>query len=61
MGLFDKLFQRGKDDPAARSDFEADGKICARCGQPIPRENLALDSGSGRPVHRACPEAASEG
>ena len=43
----------------ARTD-EAEGKICARCGQPIPNENLALDSGSGRPVHRACPERAEE-
>lgn len=55
MGFLDKLFRRGKEDPADRSDFEVEGQICARCGEPIPKENLALDSGAGLPVHRACP------
>ena len=55
MGFLDRLFGRGE-NPADRSDFEKDGQICARCGKPIPRENLALDSGGGRPVHRVCPK-----
>ncbi len=55
MGFLDKLFARGKEDPANRSDFEADGAICVRCGAPIPRAQLALDSGGGKPVHRECP------
>ncbi len=45
MGFLGKLFGRGKEDPANRSDFEAAGAICARCGAPIPRAQLALDSG----------------
>jgi len=55
MGFLDKLFGRGEEDPANRSDFEADGAICVRCGTPVPRAQLALDSGSGKPVHRECP------
>lgn len=54
MGLLDRLFGRGE-DPADRSDFDRDGQICARCNKPIARENLALDSGGGQPVHRVCP------
>jgi hypothetical protein len=55
LGFLDKILQRGKEDPAARSDFENENGICARCNRPIARENLALDSGAGRPVHRECP------
>jgi len=56
MGFLDKLLRRGESDPAHRSDFETDGQICVRCGKPIPRSNLALDSGGGRPIHRTCPK-----
>ena len=55
MGFLDKLFRRGEEDPANRSDFDVDGKICARCGKPIPRAQMALDSGGGKPVHQECP------
>lgn len=55
MGFLDKLFGRG-DDPANRSDVAAAGKTCARCGEPIPQGELALDSGRGLPIHRFCPE-----
>ena len=55
MRFLDKLFGRGKEDPANRSDFEVDGATCARCGTPVPRAQLALDSGSGKPVHQECP------
>jgi hypothetical protein len=56
MGFLDKLFRRGDADPAHRTDFEVDNQICVRCGKPIPRANLALDSGGGRPIHRVCPK-----
>ena len=55
MGLLDRLFGRGE-NPADRSDFDKEGQICARCNKPIARENLALDSGGGQPVHRVCPQ-----
>jgi hypothetical protein len=54
VGFFDKLFGTGKDNPAHRS-VEA-GEICAKCGEPVPRDNMAFDSGGGRPIHRTCPE-----
>lgn len=54
MGFFDRLFGIGKENPAHRS-VEA-GEICAKCGQPVPHDNMAFDSGSGRPIHRMCPE-----
>jgi hypothetical protein len=53
VGFFDKLFG-GRDDPAKRT-VEA-GQICAKCRQPVPRDNMAFDSGGGRPIHRVCPE-----
>ena len=53
MGFFDKLFGTGKENPAKRS-VEA-GQICAKCGEPVPRDNMAFDSGGGRPIHRECP------
>lgn len=59
MGLLDKLFRR--ENPADRSDFETEGQTCAKCGKgPIPRENLALDSGAGLPIHRVCPTDETE-
>ena len=54
MGFFDRLFGIGKESPAHRS-VEA-GAICEKCGQPVPLDNMAFDSGSGRPIHRVCPE-----
>jgi hypothetical protein len=58
VGFFAKLF--GTDgDHAARRTVDA-GQICAKCGQPVPRENMAFDSGGGRPIHRICPEAPTE-
>jgi len=58
VGFFGKLFgTEGKD--AARRPVAA-GQICAKCGQPIPPENMAFDSGGGRPIHRTCPEAPVE-
>lgn len=57
MGFFGKLFGLGADDPARRS--VAAGQICQKCGQPVPLDNLAFDSGGGRPIHRVCPPAPS--
>ncbi len=57
MGLFDKLFG-GRENPAARS-VEA-GQSCAKCGQPVPKDNMAFDSGGGRPIHRVCPVVPDE-
>ena len=57
LGFFSKLFGLGKDNPARRS--VKGGEICAKCGQPVPRDNMAFDSGSGGPIHRTCPEATS--
>ena len=53
MGFFDRLFGGGGKNPAERS-VEA-GQICAKCNQPVPRDNMAFDSGGGRPIHRVCP------
>ena len=58
VGFFAKLFGTEVGDSDKRMGEER--KICAKCGQPIPRENLAFDSGGGRPIHRICPEATSE-
>jgi len=55
MGFFGKLFGLEGDDSARRT--VEDGQICAKCGQPVLRDNMAFDSGGGRPVHRACPDA----
>ena len=54
MGFFEKLFGKGKHDPARRT--VESGEICSKCGQPVPRDNMAFDSGGGRPIHRKCPE-----
>ena len=56
MGFFSKLFGTGGDNPAARGSVDG-GEICAKCGEPVPRDNMAFDSGGGRPIHRKCPEA----
>lgn len=53
VGFFGKLFGTGDDNPAKRT-VEA-GQICAKCGGPVPRDNMAFDSGGGRPIHRSCP------
>jgi hypothetical protein len=58
VGFLAKLFGTDRDH-AARSTVDA-GQICAKCGQPVPRENMAFDSGGGRPIHRICPEAPTE-
>lgn len=55
MGFFGKLFGLEDDDSAKRT--VDDGQICAKCGQPVPRDNMAFDSGGGRPIHRVCPDA----
>jgi hypothetical protein len=55
VGFLSKLFGLGGDDPARRT-VKA-GEICAKCGQPVPRDNMAFDSGGGRPIHRVCPTA----
>lgn len=54
MGFLDRLFGIGKADPSKRT--VEGGQICAKCGQPVPHENMAFDSGGGRPIHRVCPE-----
>lgn len=53
MGFFAKLLGLGDENPAKRS-VEA-GKICEKCGKPVPLDNMAFDSGGGRPIHRTCP------
>lgn len=58
VGFFAKLFGTGGNHVAKRT-VDA-GQICAKCGQPVPRENMAFDSGGGRPIHRSCPEATTE-
>jgi hypothetical protein len=55
VGWFDWLF--GEGDDAAKRTVEA-GQACSKCGQPVPRDNMAFDSGSGRPIHRHCPDTA---
>jgi len=54
VGFFSKLFGTGGGDAAKRT-VEA-GQICAKCGQPVPRDNMAFDSGGGRPIHLRCPD-----
>jgi hypothetical protein len=54
VGFFGKLFGTDGSDGAKRV-VEA-GQKCAKCGQPVPRENMAFDSGGGRPIHRICPK-----
>jgi hypothetical protein len=58
VGFFSKLFGTGGDDAAKRT-VEA-GKICAKCGRPVPHDNMAFDSGGGSPIHRTCPETPTE-
>jgi hypothetical protein len=58
VGLLDWLFGGTKNDPAKRT-VEA-GQRCPKCGQPVPSDNMAFDSGGGRPIHRRCPEPAEE-
>jgi hypothetical protein len=57
MGFFEKWF--GPRDNPARRSVEA-GQICAKCRQPVPHDNMAFDSGGGRPIHRVCPPPPSE-
>lgn len=59
MGFFAKLFGTDGGGSAKRGTV-AEGQICAKCGQPVPRENMAFDSGGGRPIHRVCPETPAE-
>ena len=54
MGFFERLFGGGGSDAAKRT--VEPGQICAKCGQPVPRDNMAFDSGGGRPIHLTCPE-----
>ncbi len=53
MGIFQRLFGLGGEDPSKR--HVEDGQMCAKCGGPVPRDNMAFDSGGGRPIHRVCP------
>lgn len=53
-----KLFGMDGGDAAKRT-VDA-GQTCAKCGQPVPHENMAFDSGGGRPIHRVCPAAPTE-
>ena len=52
MGFFERLFGGGAD--RAKRTVEP-GQSCAKCGRPVPRDNMAFDSGGGRPIHRSCP------
>jgi hypothetical protein len=54
MGFFAKLFGFGEGGGGERT-VEA-GQRCAKCGLPVPRDNMAFDSGGGRPIHRVCPD-----
>ncbi len=58
VGFLAKLFGIDRDHPARRT-VDA-GQICPKCGQPVPHENMAFDSGGGRPIHRICPEVPTE-
>jgi hypothetical protein len=58
MGFLAKLF--GKDGSDTIKRTVAAGQICAKCDQPIAPENMAFDSGGGRPIHRTCPEAPAD-
>lgn len=53
MGFFAKLFGLEGGNASERT-VEA-GQPCAKCGQPVPKENMGFDSGSGRPIHVTCP------
>lgn len=57
MGFFGKLFGFGEGSGGERTVEE--GQSCAKCGLPVPRDNMAFDSGGGRPIHRVCPDRAS--
>lgn len=57
MGFFAKLFGAGNDD--AKRVVEG-GQLCAKCGRPVPHDNMAFDSGGGKPIHRTCPEVPAE-
>lgn len=59
MGFFDRLFKTGDENPAKRT--VESGQICSKCGEPVPRDNMAFDSGGGRPIHRHCPEPVPDG
>jgi hypothetical protein len=54
VGFFAKLFGTGEADASKRT-VEA-GQICAKCGLPVPKNNMAFDSGGGRPIHLQCPD-----
>lgn len=54
MGWLDKLFGTGDENPAKRSVEE--GQSCGKCGAPVPRDNMAFDSGGGGVIHRVCPD-----
>lgn len=58
MGFFSKLF--GTEGSGAEKRTVDSGKVCAKCGQPISSDNMAYDSGGGRPIHRSCPEAPAQ-
>lgn len=58
MGFLAKIFGAGGSGAAKRT--VATGQICAKCGQPILPDNMAFDSGGGRPIHRTCPKAPAE-
>ncbi len=58
MGLLDWLFGGERENPAKRSVVE--GQLCSKCGQPVPRDNMAFDSGGGRPIHLKCPDPAAD-
>jgi hypothetical protein len=58
VGFWNRLFGGGAENPAKRTVEE--GQICSKCGEPVPRDNMAFDSGGGRPIHRVCPTPASE-
>jgi hypothetical protein len=58
VGFFAKLF--GTDGGHVAKRTIAEGQICAKCGQPVSRENMAFDSGGGRPIHRTCPDEPPE-
>jgi hypothetical protein len=45
--MFDWLFGGERENPAKRS--VESGQACAKCGQPVPKDNMAFDSGGGRP------------
>jgi len=54
VGFLQRLFGGGGDDAAKRT--VEPGQPCAKCGQPVPKDNMGFDSGGGRPIHVRCPE-----